>query len=358
MSRLILPLLVVLLGCFMAVDANAETNKQVKLIVPDGQLMSGPLKVYVTDHVSIENNPQLNLYMGHALLGQSKIEEEVIRPMAVVPDQPIQDGSAANSPLLTGTLLLFSTDRLDIPAYKAVARITPVLSWTDEGTVIPRRATVERVVNLGNSITASLISIGAVLVICGAIFWIGRRKNDSSKPCLFCAPDGHLSLSNVQIGLWTVAVGVVLVFYGLTRVNTPDVPVSVVTLMGLSLVTGGFSYVAPSPPKPGSSPHIKKPVLQDLICDFADDGTAILSISRAQMLFWTVILIGIFVTQSALNGALWDVPWPLVGLMGVSQAGYVAPKFAPSLVGGTTGPSVSRQTSDPVPVPRDQPGNA
>src|SRR3954468_23932629 len=123
MSRLILPLLVALLGCFVTVDASAETNEQVKLIVPDGQLMSGPLKVYVTEHVSIENDPQLNLYMGHALLGQSKIEAEVIKPIAVVPDQPIQDEGVANSGLLTGTMLLFSTDRLDIPAYKAVARI-------------------------------------------------------------------------------------------------------------------------------------------------------------------------------------------------------------------------------------------
>jgi hypothetical protein len=234
----------------------------------------------------------------------------------------------------TATLLLFNTDRLDIPTYKPVARITPILSWTDAGPV-PRHATVEHVVNLGNSITASIISIIVILVVCSAIFWISRRKPSSSKSCLFCAPDGHLSLSHVQIGLWTVAVGGVLLFYGLTRINTPDVPVSVITLMGLSLLTGGLSYVAPSPPKTGNPSTTKKPELQDLICDFADDGTTILSISRAQMLFWTVILIGVFITQSALNGLLWDVPWPLVGLMGVSQAGYVAPKFASSLVGSS-----------------------
>jgi hypothetical protein len=334
MSRLIFPLLVLFLSCFSTPGSGATNNKQVKIIVPDGQFMSGPLKIYVTEHLSLEENkPRLRLYMGHALLDPSEIEKEYIDPIAVVPDQPVLDEPAGDTKVtLTATLLLFSTERLDIPAYKPVARITPILSWTDTGT-IPRHATVEHAVNLGNSITASIISIVVILVVCGAIFWIGRRKTGSSKSCLFCAPDGHLSLSHVQIGLWTVAVGGVLLFYGLTRINTPDVPVSVITLMGLSLVTGGLSYVAPTPPKTGSSSNPRKPELQDLICDFTDDGTAVLSISRAQMLFWTVILIGVFITQSALNGTLWDVPWPLVGLMGVSQAGYVAPKFAPSLVG-------------------------
>jgi hypothetical protein len=26
---------------------------------------------------------------------------------------------------------------------------------------------------------------------------------------------------------------------------------------------------------------------------------------------------------------IWDVPWPLVALMGFSQAGYLAPKLVP-----------------------------
>ena len=45
------------------------------------------------------------------------------------------------------------------------------------------------------------------------------------------------------------------------------------------------------------------------------------------MLFWTVLMLVLFVTKSALDGALWDVPWQLVTLMGFSQASYVAPKI-------------------------------
>ena len=45
------------------------------------------------------------------------------------------------------------------------------------------------------------------------------------------------------------------------------------------------------------------------------------------MLFWTILLLVIFLSKSILDGAIWEVPWPLVALMGFSQAGYLAPKL-------------------------------
>ena len=36
----------------------------------------------------------------------------------------------------------------------------------------------------------------------------------------------------------------------------------------------------------------------------------------------------LFVTKGILDGAIWVVPWPLVALMGFSQAGYLAAKLA------------------------------
>ena len=44
------------------------------------------------------------------------------------------------------------------------------------------------------------------------------------------------------------------------------------------------------------------------------------------MPFRTLLLV-IFVSESILDGVIWDVPWPLVALMGFSQAGYLAPKL-------------------------------
>ena len=55
-----------------------------------------------------------------------------------------------------------------------------------------------------------------------------------------------------------------------------------------------------------------------------------LSLSRLQMLFWTGVIIVMFISKSIVAGALWDIPWTLVALMGVSQLGYVGGKLAPS----------------------------
>ena len=66
----------------------------------------------------------------------------------------------------------------------------------------------------------------------------------------------------------------------------------------------------------------------DLIRIFHFDRPPELSLAKAQMLFWTVLLLVLFVSKSILEGGIWEVPWPLVALMGFSQAGYLAPKVA------------------------------
>ena len=67
----------------------------------------------------------------------------------------------------------------------------------------------------------------------------------------------------------------------------------------------------------------------DLVRVFPAGQAPELSLAKAQMLFWTVLLLVLFVSKSILDGAIWEVPWALVALMGFSQAGYLAPKLAP-----------------------------
>ena len=99
--------------------------------------------------------------------------------------------------------------------------------------------------------------------------------------------------------------------------------------MGLSLATGGISYVqtrgAAQPERPRR--HFE---LWDLICASEKDGTVTLSIAKAQMLVWTVIVLCLFIIKSILEGVVWEVPWEMVTLMGLSQAGYLSPIVIPS----------------------------
>jgi hypothetical protein len=49
------------------------------------------------------------------------------------------------------------------------------------------------------------------------------------------------------------------------------------------------------------------------------------------MFFWTVLMVTLFLIKSILNGVVWEVPWQMVTLMGISQAGYLAPKITASV---------------------------
>jgi hypothetical protein len=47
------------------------------------------------------------------------------------------------------------------------------------------------------------------------------------------------------------------------------------------------------------------------------------------MVFWTGITLTLFTVKSLLDGVLWEVPWEMVAFMGMSQLGYIAPKWMP-----------------------------
>ena len=125
--------------------------------------------------------------------------------------------------------------------------------------------------------------------------------------------------------------GSIVLGYAMIRLEVPEIPESVVSLMGLSLATGGYSHYktmlsvhqAGIRPRDRSQPRR----LFALIADFPTGQTqGSLSIAKVQMLFWTVLIIIIFLCKSIIEGVLWDVPWMMVVLMGMSQAGYLGPK--------------------------------
>ena len=160
------------------------------------------------------------------------------------------------------------------------------------------------------------------------------------RPALFLitGPDGYLSLWRAQLWLWTVAVGTMVFLFGVLRLKVPEIPDSLVALMGLSTLTGlgsakasAPSAAATAPPPPVAPPNPGRPQWSDLISTFnAATKQVELSVSKAQMFLWTVLIIILFITKSILEGVLWEIPWAIVLLTGVSQAGYVGDKIAKS----------------------------
>ncbi len=120
--------------------------------------------------------------------------------------------------------------------------------------------------------------------------------------------------------------------YGVSRLEVPDIPVSLWILMGMSVATGVIGhYQADSASKEriGREPKTtaagrEAPSLKQLVMVKLPDGTDDPDLSKAQLLFWTAITLTIFVIKSYIAGTLWDVPTSLLVLMGISQTGYVS----------------------------------
>ncbi|WP_417911930.1 hypothetical protein [Candidatus Electronema sp. TJ] len=295
-----------------------------RVYMPDGQLKSHPIRVYVTTNISSDQKPQLRLLRNHLKQDTSaehaEAADEEAALVAIAPHQEWTELVSGQQTRQQGTLMLFDVSKMSFGC-KSMTRVTPVVSWNNG----KRVAIGAREVNVGSIAAAVLWTLFIVGLVLATLIRLSRNK-----PLLFLSgADGHLSLAKTQVACWTVAVGSVVLSYGLIRLDIPNIPQSLLALMGASLVTGGVAALQKdnqAERKTESSPAAS-PSLTDLVRAHASDGH--MSLAKAQMLFWTVLLLLLFVSKSLLDGAIWEVPWELVALMGFSQAGYLAPKLVP-----------------------------
>jgi xanthine/uracil permease len=117
------------------------------------------------------------------------------------------------------------------------------------------------------------------------------------------------------------------------RLEVPITTESLIALIGLSLATGGISYIQDEKTQisllPANRASDLNPQLSDLIVDYSVRGQGNLSLTRAQLLVLTLLTLLLFVVKSIFEGDLWSLPWELVVLMGLSQASYLASKINP-----------------------------
>jgi hypothetical protein len=302
----------------------------IKIYMPDGQLSSHSIQVYVTRDILVGQNPRLRLLRSHAVTKKSEDEAKPEEPSIVAPGQEWVESIDGKQVGRSGTLLLFDLSQLDFD-YKAMLRVRPVVSWADAGG--ERTAVGSREVNVGNIVAAIIWTASAVGVVVLIIILLSWRAGGNPL-LLLTGAEGHISLAQTQIACWTVAVGGLVLGYGLIRLDIPNIPTSLLALMGASLATGGIGFFQDDKKQQaavnaGVVPVKRGLALGDLVCVFPAGQAPELSLAKAQMLFWTVLLLLLFISKSILDGAIWDVPWALVALMGFSQAGYLAPKLTP-----------------------------
>jgi len=295
------------------------------------------LRVYVNTNIQDDDAPELTLLAENFL--NRKLPDWTQRPIKSCVLARSQQWTEARDGIAigrTGTLLLFDLRTAEF-TLKPCTRVTPVLRWGE-----PRQTAIgERPVYIGNLLAAGVLSflfVGFVAVV--LVYFASRTETTDSFwrvgwNRLLLNPWGRLSLSKTQAAFWTLCIGGMVFCFGLTRLEVPAIPESLVALMGLSLATRATIFITEQPKKSDDSSKKKPPEqetvrenitprLRDLINSGQKIGNPV-AITKAQMVFWTCIAGFLFCVKSLLNGELWEVPWQLVALMGISQASYVIP---------------------------------
>ena len=346
--------------CLASVHAAFAAEPPVQLYVSDGQLSSRPFTVFINREITAEMRPTLRLVgletggnpppVSAIDPGRGLAAPHQIRPFKI-------DGQTV---AIEGTLLRFEVPDYQIPWGYSSHRVLPMVEWSapvaSGAGGAPQQAVAPTEVYVGNSWWAlvwTIIVVGGVAAI--ILIWSMLKCRQVEKeqdrftprPFLFIVtgPDGYLSLWRAQLVLWTLAVASMVFLFGLLRLQIPEIPDSLVWLMGMSIVTGGVSkYKAAKDfqsaetktlPTNDATRRSKGPVkvkgqLADLISDYNKAyHHPVISVPKAQMVLWTGVMLVLFILKSWLQGELWDVPWQMVALTGASQTGYVQDKFQP-----------------------------
>jgi hypothetical protein len=307
-------------------------DKTVELYMLDGQLFNRPVRVYVSGLVdSLLINPRLYL------VSMSKDKSALSAKNGLLNDKGISPGIIArdqkyereiNAPK-TGTLLVFTLDDFHIPWYQPGISVLPVLYYGKEQVIV-----ADREVYIAHRLGAIFFTTMIIALLIIVLNFLSK-KDEGYLLGLLSTSDGRMSVSLTQVFLWTVAVGASVLIFAVTRLQVPNIPDSLWILMGLSVTTGVVSHfqtdsLQEEKRKRRKTSDEKKPItkpkLKHLIMVRLPSGEDDADLSKAQLLFWTLVTLTIFLIKSYIAGYLWDVPPALLVLMGISQTGYVSRK--------------------------------
>ena len=328
----------------------AQSADKPMIIMQDGQLKTHPVRVFIANaNITSDMQPVLCLV---AINQKTRIESGNIlckgpsfQPFEIAPNQTLSYNTVGTPIMLQGTMMLFDFARrenpLKIPFYAAGMRVLPVLTWIAKKTKLPNnnikfeysKVISENEIYIGNRTGGFFWTIFLLFTLVMIIFileWKGKKKPLD----VIRLAGGRISLSLLQMALWTLVVGGMVFAFGIMHLSVPNIPDSLVVLMGFSIATtaaGHYQSNLLKNLKEELGRDIKKNVkgkkslfsgLSSLI-NITVEEKEYPSIAKAQYLFWTITTIVLFVYKSSVEGALWPIPEELIFLMGISQGSYL-----------------------------------
>ncbi|MEW6507077.1 MAG: hypothetical protein AB1432_04945 [Bacteroidota bacterium] len=343
--------LLLLFAATALISAQGNTSKPV-LIMADGQLRSHPVKVFIANaNITEDMEPQLFLIgiyqRTRTKFGNVLNSSHPFKPYQVASDQTMTYKLNDATTTVKGTMMVFDLSEIKMPIYDAGMRLLPVVKWLSEKNGEPddksepayTKVISENEIYLGNGIGGIFYTVILIVTITLLIFsfeWVRKKRALD----VIRTYDGKISLSLTQMAMWTLAVGGLVFAFGLMHLDVPEIPDSLVALMGLSIATGAVGHYQSHLQKNLNEKlgRLRKEEEDNEDTDKSNkyfSGLASLinitikneeypSIAKAQYLFWTITTIILFVYKSSVEGKIWPVPEELVVLMGISQGSYLA----------------------------------
>ncbi|OGU36170.1 MAG: hypothetical protein A2068_08070 [Ignavibacteria bacterium GWB2_35_6b] len=331
-----------ILFLFILVINSSAQNEEKKpvLKMSDGQLQSHPVKIFVADaNITKEMKPTLELIglkkTKYDSTGKVTHTKYIFDPKTVAVNQTVAYEVDGTQITYTGTIMLFDFKNLDIKFYESGLRVLPVLRWNPPQDSVnngPAIAVGEKEIYIGNPEGGRFYAILFIIIFFAFLILIKGKANRTLD--LIRISETDMSLSLTQMLLWTLAVGGMVMAYGLMYLSVPDIPDTLIWLMGLSITASAAGHYQNYFLNESESNLSVKVInrtagklkwfsgLSSLVC-IKTGGVKRLSIAKAQQLFWTLATITLFVVKSSLEGKLWAVPEELVILMGLSQGSYL-----------------------------------
>ncbi len=324
-------------------------DESLGMYMPDGQITSRVVRVYLYNwDLSYEMNPRLVL----GKLGKADSENVSDRltdnvqysAIEVIPDQrwtEMREGESFERQS-HGTVILFDLSKQSVPFYKPGQRFLPILLWNENvqaGRKVDAKSQIQVIskedVYLRGRAGILIWTVLVLLIFLGLVYLITMRAERGMLGIL-CTANGRISVGLTQMALWTLVVGAMVLGFGLMQLTVPEIPLTLIILIGMSYATSAISHYQTYRLQGvmASASQEREPRLSDLVSIptiiTTDKGdakeTEDQSLAKAQLLFWTVITLVIIAMKTIAEGQLWAIPETLVFLMGFSQIGYLARK--------------------------------
>jgi hypothetical protein len=223
-----------------------------------------------------------------------------------------------------------------IPYVFTGAGTVPVADMVVEVTPADGPAVVTAIqVGVTNSIVAWVVVIFVAAIVVFVMYRIARKRKPSEWNGLLwiiSTSDGQASLSQLQIVLWTLVVGMSAIYVMTLSGNLISISVGTLILLGIA---GGAALVAriPGTGRPsGTSGRVagEQPIphWSDLI--IPDRQANEIDVTRLQMLAFTLITAGFVLIKVIVDFEIPEIPSNFLILMGISNGVYMTGRKWPS----------------------------